>query len=109
MNYALPVTHKAIALSVVSRRQKNGNARPWHGAPLRPRDRRGRASSREMELGVREKDQVHSRSQRTSRRPHELGSARLLVKFYQTWGARLFASAGASPFFSPPAIRIFLR
>ena len=69
----------------------------------------GELSSREMELGVREKDQVHSRSQRTSRRQQELGSARLLVKFYQTWGARLFASAGASPFFSPPAIRIFLR
>ena len=34
MNYALPVTHEAIALSDVSRRQKSGNARPWHGAPL---------------------------------------------------------------------------
>ena len=46
-----------------------------------------------MVLGVREKGQVHSRSQRTSRRQQELGIARLLVKFYQTWGARLFASA----------------
>jgi len=44
-----------------------------------------------MVLGVREKDQVHSRSQRTSRRQQELGSTRLLVKFYQTWGAWLFA------------------
>jgi len=57
-----------------------------------------------MVLGVREKDQVHSRSQRTSRRQQELGSTRLLVKFYRTWGAWLFASP--SPLFltssSPP-------
>ena len=62
---------------------------------LSPAPRPPWESSREMVLGVREKGQVHSRSQRTSRRPHELGSARLLVKFYQTWGARLFASGSA--------------
>ena len=33
-------------------------------------------SSREMVHGVREKDQVHSRIQRTSRRQQELGSTR---------------------------------
>jgi hypothetical protein len=39
-----------------------------------------------MMLGVREKGHVHSRSQWSSRRQQELGSARLLVMFYQTWG-----------------------
>jgi hypothetical protein len=36
-----------------------------------------------MVLGVREKGHVHSRSQWTSRRQQELGSARLLGMFYQ--------------------------
>ena len=70
-----------------------------------------------MVLGVREKGQVHSRSQWTStrRRQQELGSARLLVMFYQTWGALLFASASASPFYarafthSTPRTRFFLN
>ena len=44
-------------------------------------------------LGVSEKGQVHSRRQRTSRRQQGLGSTRLSVKFCQTRGAELFASA----------------
>ena len=33
MNYALPITHEAIALSDASRSLKSENARPWHGVP----------------------------------------------------------------------------
>ena len=76
MNYSLPVTHEAIALSDVSRSLKSGNVRP--SCSPAPETAAGE-SSREMVLGVRGKDQVHSRSQQTSRRQQELGSTRLLV------------------------------
>ena len=80
-NYALPVTHEAIALSDVSRslKKKRKRAPLARGACSPAPETAAGESSREMVLGVREKDQVHSRSQQTSRRQQELGSTRLLV------------------------------